>query len=144
MTLRTTGHERSHFTVVLACCADETKLPPMVIFKRKTMPKESFPPGMVIETNKKGWMDEEMMAVWLQKCFARRPDGFFRVKRCILVMDSMRAHITDSSLKKIKATNCTPVVIPGGMTKMVQPLDIAVNRSFKCVLAPLGGLDDGR
>ncbi|KAL1437291.1 hypothetical protein MTO96_001357 [Rhipicephalus appendiculatus] len=43
----------------------------------------------------------------------------------------MRAHITDSSLKKIKAANCTPVVIPGGMTKMVQPLDIAINRSFK-------------
>ncbi|KAL1437292.1 hypothetical protein MTO96_001358 [Rhipicephalus appendiculatus] len=53
VTLRTTGHERSHFTVVRACCTDRTKLPPMVIFKRKTMPKESFPPGTVIETNKK-------------------------------------------------------------------------------------------
>ena len=41
--LKTTGHEKTHFTVVLACLADGTKLKPMVIFKRKTMPKDNFP-----------------------------------------------------------------------------------------------------
>ena len=44
----TTGHERSHFTVVLACCGDGSKLPPMVIFKRKTMPKTEFPSTVVV------------------------------------------------------------------------------------------------
>ena len=39
--LKTTGHEKTRFTVVLACLADGTKLKPMVIFKRKTMPKDS-------------------------------------------------------------------------------------------------------
>lgn len=29
----TTGHEKSHFTVVLGFCGDGSKLPPMVIFK---------------------------------------------------------------------------------------------------------------
>lgn len=33
-----TGHERTHFTCVLACTASGQKLPPMVIFKRITMP----------------------------------------------------------------------------------------------------------
>ena len=35
----TTGNVKSHFTVVLACCGDGSKLPPMVIFKPKTMPQ---------------------------------------------------------------------------------------------------------
>lgn len=134
VTVRTTGHEKSHFTVVLACCADGTKLPPMLIFKRKTLPKDNFPPTVVIQANTKGWMDEGMMSVWLDRCFSRRPDGFFHVKPGMLVMDSMRAHITDIVKKKISSKNCMPVIIPGGMTKMLQPLDISVNRSFKAVL----------
>ena len=37
--IRTTGNEKTHFTVVLACMANGTKLKPMVIFKRKGIPK---------------------------------------------------------------------------------------------------------
>ena len=38
MLVNTTGHEKSRFIVVLSCLADGTKLKPMVIFKRKTIP----------------------------------------------------------------------------------------------------------
>ena len=38
--VKTTGPQKQWFTVVLACLADGTKLPPMVIFKRKTLPKK--------------------------------------------------------------------------------------------------------
>lgn len=47
--------------------------------------------------------------------------------------------MTDLVKTNIKAKNCTPVIIPGGMTKMLQPLDISVNRSFKAVLWRLWG-----
>jgi len=43
VSIRTTGHEKSHFTVMLlllACTADGGKLPPYIVFKRKTLPKE--------------------------------------------------------------------------------------------------------
>ena len=33
--VKTTGHEKSLFTVVLACMADVTRLKPMIVFKRK-------------------------------------------------------------------------------------------------------------
>ena len=39
MAAKTSGHGKTHFTV-LACCTDGTKLPPMIMFKRKTFPKE--------------------------------------------------------------------------------------------------------
>lgn len=55
--VNTTGHEKSRFTVVLTCLADGTRLKPMVIFKRKTIPKEKFPPGVIIHCHPKGWMD---------------------------------------------------------------------------------------
>ena len=36
--IRTTGHEKTHFTAVLSCMADGTKLKLMMIFKRKLIP----------------------------------------------------------------------------------------------------------
>lgn len=105
--------------------------PCMTIFKRKTMPKEKLPAGIVVKVNPKGWMDEAMMKDWLNECYSKRPGGFFRRSKCLLVLDSMRAHITDTVKQAIKATNTIPAVIPGGTTKFLQPLDISVNRSFK-------------
>ncbi len=49
----------------------------------------------------------------------------------------MRAHIAPEVKDHIKATNSIPAVIPGGLTKLLQPLDIAVNRSFKNELRKL-------
>ena len=65
--LKTTGHEKTRFTVVLACLADGTKLKPMVIFKRKTMPKDNFPAGVVVHNHPKGWMDESGVKIWIEK-----------------------------------------------------------------------------
>lgn len=132
--LKTTGHERTHFTCVLACTASGQKLPPMVIFKRITMPKEQLPKGIVVKVNTKGWMIEGLMKEWLTECYGKRPGGFFHRKKALLVLDSMRAHITDSVKAAIKKTNSIPAVIPGGTTKFLQPLDISVNRAFKAAL----------
>jgi len=67
VSITTTGHEKSRFTVVLSCLADGTKLKPMIIFKRKTMPKEKFPAGVVVHNHPKGWMDIDGMKLWTQK-----------------------------------------------------------------------------
>lgn len=143
VTIKTSGHEKTSFTCVLACTASGQKLPPMVIFKRITMPKEKFPKGIVVKTNKKGWMDESMMKAWLTECYGQRPGGFFRRNKAMLVMDSMRAHTTDSVKEAIKATNSIPAIIPGGTTKYLQPLDISVNRPFKVQMRKkMGRVDD--
>lgn len=49
-------------------------------------------------------------------------------------MYNMRAHITDSMKRKIKLKNCVPIIIPGGMTKILQLLDTSVDCSFKAAL----------
>ena len=33
--IKTSGNEKTRYTVVFACCADGTKLPPLLIFKKK-------------------------------------------------------------------------------------------------------------
>jgi len=78
--VNTTGHEKSRFTVVLACLADGMKLKPMLIFKRKTLPKAKFPPGILVHCRPKGWMDEAGMKLWVEKVWRSRPSGLLRKK----------------------------------------------------------------
>ena len=63
------------------------KLKPMVIFKRKTQPKDKFPPGVVIHHHPKGWMDAEGMKFWIEKVWSSQPAGLLR-KKSLLVWGS--------------------------------------------------------
>ncbi len=61
ISIRTTGHEKTNFTVVLACMADGTKLPPLIIFKLKKVLKGKFPSDVIVRANPTGWMNENEM-----------------------------------------------------------------------------------
>ena len=63
--IKTTGHEKTRFTVVFSCMADGTPLKPMVIFKRRTIPKGNFPTNVVLHVHPKGWMGEEGIKLWI-------------------------------------------------------------------------------
>ena len=124
--VRGTGHEKSRFTVVLLCMADGTKLKPMVIFKRKTKPKINFPSGVFVHFHEKGWIDENGVKLWIENVWNRRPG-----ERSLLVWDMFRSHITENSKARLSRTNTDIAVIPGGLTSLLQPLDVSLNKPFK-------------
>jgi len=76
--IKTSGNEKTRYTVVLACCADGTKLPPLLIFKRKTLPKDVIPYGIYVLVHSKGWVDGEGMKLWLEKVWSKRPGVFLK------------------------------------------------------------------
>ncbi|KAJ1178648.1 hypothetical protein NDU88_003891 [Pleurodeles waltl] len=43
----------------------------------------------------------------------------------------MRSHLTATVKNQVKQMNSELAIIPGGLTKGLQPLDIGVNRAFK-------------
>ena len=51
---------------MLECMADGTKLPPYVVFKRKTMPKDKFLSGVIVRMQKQGWFNDSLMDDWLK------------------------------------------------------------------------------
>ena len=61
MTIRTSGSEKRHMTVVLTVAADGFILPPLLIFRGKTnqtVKNIEANEGFVIFTQEKAWMDE--------------------------------------------------------------------------------------
>lgn len=128
--LLSTGHEKDRFTVMLTCLGDGTKLPPYVVFKRKTLPKNlNFPKEVVVRCQAKGWMDEALVQDWLRTVWSKV--GGISRQKSMLVWDSFRAHLSKPIRCTLRSLNTEPVVIPGGMTSMLQPLDVSINKPFK-------------
>ncbi|CAI7783092.1 unnamed protein product [Closterium sp. NIES-53] len=133
---RTAGYEKERVTVMLAATADGLKLPPYVIFKRKTVPRIMVPPGIVIRAQEKGWMDKRLVQDWTTQVLVPflKPlrDKGGRRKQVLLVFDSYKGHLTESVGQTLKMFKVTRAVIPGSRTPLVQPLDDSINRSLKC------------
>lgn len=113
--VKSTGNEKSRVTVMLTCLADGTKLPPYVILKRKTLPKDPMPAGIIVRAQEKGWMESRLVVDWLKVVWVRRPGGLRR-RRYMLVLDAFHGHVTDEVKKQVKELNGDLVIIPGGMT----------------------------
>lgn len=102
----------------------------MLIFKRKTLPRENFPKGVEICVNEKGWMNKEIMISWLQSVWQKQKNSFFHPK-AFLIMDLMKAHLSENVKNALKSTSAKTAIISGGLTKKLQPLEVGINRSFK-------------
>ena len=119
--IRTTGHEMTHFTVVLSCMANGVKLKVVVIFKRKTLPKGAkFPSGIIVQAHPKGWMDNDGTKYWPCRVWTTRP-GALHAKRSMLVWDKFRAHVTDDVKASTKSLKSDLAVISGGLRSCSNP-----------------------
>ena len=57
----------------------------------------------------------------------RRP-GFSCNPPYMLVLDAFKGHLTEFVKKMLKESCCDLVVVPGGLTSQLQPLDLSLNK----------------
>jgi len=104
--------------------ADGSKLPPVIIFKLKNIPRGTFPDGIFVRANEMIW--------WVENVWSKRTnDNSLLNPRSLLVLDSFRGHLVDSVKQKFNEAATNMAVIPGGLTSKLQPLDVAMNKSFR-------------
>ncbi|CAI7928170.1 unnamed protein product [Closterium sp. NIES-54] len=81
-------------------------------------------------------MDERLVQDWTTQVLVpflkQLRDEGGRRKQAFLVFDSYKGHLTESVGQTLKMFKVMRAVIPGGCTPLVQPLDVSINRSFKC------------
>ena len=125
--IKTSGNEKTRYTVVVACCADGTKPPTLLIFKRKTLPKDVIPHGIYVHVHFRGWMDGERMKLCLEKVWSKRPGGLLQ-KPSLLVCDQFKAHVRESTKRLATILKTHFAVIPSGLSSQLQLLDFSVNK----------------
>ena len=129
--LKTTGCKRLRLTVMLTATANGRKLPPLLILKRKTLLKsEAFLKDIIVRAQEKEWMTEELMLEWLKIVWGHRPRAFLN-QPSMFVLDAVKGHLTDSMKNQLLKMKTELVVILGGMTSMLQPIDISINKPSK-------------
>ena len=77
-----------------------------------------------------GWARHQSLIEWLQALVV----PFVAGATFLLVLDRYPAHRNQAFRDAIQAENGTDTFIPGRCTSLLQPLDLTVNRSFKCHL----------
>ena len=126
----TTGHEKANITVILAASANGKKKKPFVIFKGKGLAKEikelKQRRDIVIGTSENGWANEQVISDWINANFS---DISF-TKR-LLIWDSFKGHIAESTKQLLKRKRIDQAVIPGGCTGILQAPDVVWNKPFK-------------
>jgi len=78
-------------------------------------------------------MDEALTLDWIKTVWATRPGGVLR-KKAMLVLDSFHCHWMPSIKSELRGMKMDLVIIPGGMTRLLQPLDVSVNKPIKDAL----------
>lgn len=117
--VRSTGHDKARFTVVLADMANGKKLNPFVVFKGAHVVGElTRVPGVVVTLSHNGWMNKALTKNWV--CRVR---GQLNFQKQLLVCDTYKCHLMSSVRQVTRGTNTDLSIIPGGLTSALQPPD---------------------
>ncbi|CAG5035361.1 unnamed protein product [Parnassius apollo] len=123
---------KTNTTVLLACNAAGEKAPPLIVFKGKsvwdTWTSEDGYPGTRYAATSNGWMESSVFENFIQKIFLPTVGE----KRPILLLyDGHSTHLGINIIQKAREEKITIMKIPPHTSDNLQPLDIAVNKSFK-------------
>ena len=133
--LKTTGHEKDHFTVILTTKADGTKLKPFVVFKGKgtrLIKTLQQIPGIVVRFSSNGWMNDTLTIDYLHSII-----GTLSFTKRLLVWDAYRCHTSVSTREETTKLQLHTAIVPGGCTKFIQAADVVWNSCFKAHLRTL-------
>jgi hypothetical protein len=133
VTERTGGNERQRYMVMLCISANSRKLLLYIVLKRKTLPKSECKRCDHRSTRIKGWMDQALVLDWINHVWQQRPGALLNL-HSMLILDSFHGHTTEEVKKILKSRNTDQVIIPGGLTLMLQLLDVCINWPFKAAL----------
>ena len=113
---------KSQITVVGCVSAAGYCIPPMVIYGRKTLSRETVKdeiPGTLYGLSPKGWMDQELFDLWLDHFLHYAPS----TRPLLLLMDGHSSHYCPSAIHSASEHQIVLFALPPNTTHLTQPLD---------------------
>ena len=92
---------------------------------------------MPFGVQEKSWCDARECTLWISESWKLHPNNGIIIKqrKSILVLDDFKDHRDEGFIADLlKRTNTTVILIPGGLTPLLQPLDCMLNKQMKRLL----------
>ena len=135
------SQEKYHVIVLLVILANGGKLPPLLIingvangkinndFKKNFFVKIN---KIFLECNSNAWCTKDIMFRWSNSIWGRNIESFNKEAiPSLLIMDQFTMHANDIVIKEIESKDTEIKFISKGMTGVLQPLDVNVDKAFK-------------
>lgn len=130
----TGGSGKENVTWLAAASAAGTKAPPLIIFKGLNVwnswipnPEDTYP-ETAYAASPKGWMTSEIFANYFEKSLIPA----IGEKRPVLVIyDGHATHVSEKVVSLARSNDITILKLPAHTSHLLQPLDLAVFKSFK-------------
>ena len=128
---------------MLSIAADGTRLISYIILRKlKNPPAVKTSSNIALTTSDSGFMDQNLMLDYVDRVILPQTkfinsDGSIGYHPCLLILDDFSAHKVQRVFEYMRKFNILPYFIPGGYTYCGQPLDVVLNRPFKCRLRVL-------
>ena len=107
--------------------ADGKKEHPWINFKEKREVKSNCVSDVTVKLQQKGYMDTQLCLLWIKKTFPIETN----TARRLLVWVYCHVHLTDRASKELAKRKVDIAGIPGGLTPLLQPLDVCLNKPFE-------------
>ena len=129
--LSVSSGSKAQVTVITCVSATGQAIPPLIIWKRKTMAPEMAIgeiPGTHYGFSESGWTNSSIFDSWFKKLFLRYAPAS---RPLILFMDGHSSHFCPDTLALARENGIIIFTLPPNTTHLLQPLDKGVFGPFK-------------
>jgi Tc5 transposase DNA-binding domain/DDE superfamily endonuclease/CENP-B N-terminal DNA-binding domain len=128
--MRKAASSHKRFTATFTIGKDGKMLKPHLLFsKLKKLPKVNN--KTMVAVNPTGMWSKQILDSYMQEVILKRPATSLLREPVLLIIDSYGPHIELAESRKYEKYNVFIRLVPPNMTGVLQPLDVAVNKSFQ-------------
>lgn len=129
----TSGPGRENITILSAVSANGEKAPPLIVFKGKNMwdqwmAEPDGGPNIAYAASSNGWMETDIFLNYIQKTLI---PVLGDLRPVLLIYDGHSTHVDNRVVTLAQENGITILKLPPHTSHLLQPLDLAVFRSFK-------------
>lgn len=129
--LRRGGSSHKRFTATFTISGDGKMLKPHVLLSKITRTPPNMNPNVMLSLNRTGMWSSEILESYFKEIILKRPVTSMLHEPVLVLIDSYGPHIQLANSKKYEKHNVFIKLIPPNLTPILQPLDVAVNKSFQ-------------
>ena len=86
-----------------------------------------------VKTQENSWVDKDIFKFWLHNIWFKY-NKLHSKKKSLLILDRATSHYYENISDDFKRNEGNYILIPPGLTRFLQPLDISINFPFKNAL----------